>query len=202
VSSEDTNMERLAKALSGRFPEKDAFDLAKILYSSHDRGTISYEAIDIPPELKDELLLLLHQERLLISVRSPSRGGAAWKDRVLSLEYRERYQMPRVVWHLVERTKETGEWNIKYAEEQSLKEVGEKRIGEVAYFLSTLKMVNPDRKVTPEIMREISGELNLALDIHRVIDEFTRCGIMSAPIEASLRSGSAQYEINPCLYWH
>jgi hypothetical protein len=202
MSPEDTTMEWLAKALSKRFPEKDAIDLAKILYLSHDRGTISYEEIDIPPELKDELLLLLHQERLLVSVRSPSRGGSAWKDRVLSLEYQERYQMPRVVWHLVERTKETGEWNIKYAEEQSLKEVGEKRIGEVAYFLSTLKMVTPDRQVTPEIMREVSGELNLVLDIHRIIDEFTRCGIISAPIEASLRSGSAQYEINPCLYWH
>jgi len=194
-------MERLAKALSRRFSEKEAFDLAKILYTAHDMGTISYEEIDLSPELKDELLMLLHQQRLLISMRSSSRGGSAWKDKILSFEYRERYQMPRVVWHLIERTKETGEWDIKYAEKQCLKEVGEKRIGGVAEFLSTLKMINPDRKVTPEIMQEVGAELNLVLDIHRVIDEFTRCGIISAPIQTSLLSGSAQYEINPSLYW-
>ncbi len=194
------NIERLAKALSRRFSEGEAFDLAKILSIAHDRRVISYQEIDLPSELKDELLMLLHRERLLISMRSSSRGGSAWKDKILSLEDQERYQMPRVVWHLIERADETGEWNIKYAEEQCLEEVGEKGIKEIIEFLNMLKMLTPDRKVTPEIMREVSGELNMILDIHQVIDEFTRCGIISAPIQASLRSGSAHYEINPSLY--
>jgi hypothetical protein len=197
----DADIERLAKALSRRFYEREVSDLAKILSIAHDKGTISYQGIDIFSELKDELIMLLHRERLLISVTSSSRGGSAWKDRILSLEERERYQTPRVVWHLIERAKETGEWDIKYAEEQCLKEVGERRIKEVVEFLTTLKMINPDHKVTPEIMQKVGAELNVILDIHQVIDEFTICGIISAPIQASLFSGSALYEINPSLYW-
>ena len=195
------DIERLAKALSRRFAEKEASDLAKILLIAHDRQAISYEEIGLPSELKDELLMLLHRERLLISMRSSSTGGSAWKDKVLNLQDRQRYQMPRVVWHLIERAKETGEWDIKYAEEQCLKEAGEKRITETVEFLSMLKMVNPDRRITPEIMQQVGTELNMILDLHRVIDRFVRCGIISAPIQASLRSGSAQYEINPSLYW-
>lgn len=130
-------MESLAKAMSSRFSEQEAFNLSKILSIAHDRVSIYYQEIDLSSELKDELLMLLHQQRLLISMRSSSRGGSAWKDKILSFEYRERYQMPRVVWNLIERTKETGEWDIKYAEEQCLKEVVERRIGEVADFLNT-----------------------------------------------------------------
>lgn len=195
------DIDRLAKALSRRFAEKEASDLAKILLTAYDRQTISYEEIGLPSEPKDELLMLLRRERLLICIKSSSTGGSAWKDKVLSLEDRERYQMPRVVWHLIERAKETGEWNIKYAEEECLKEVGENRIREIVEFLSMLKMVSPDRRVTPEIMQEVVAELNMILDLHQVIDVFARCGIISAPIQASLRSGSAQYEINPSLYW-
>lgn len=201
MAFQDADIQRLAKALSRRFPETEAFVLAKILAIPHDRGTVSYQEIELCPESKDELLMLLHQERLLISMRSSSRGGSAWKDRILSLENQERYQMPRVVWHLIERAQETGEWDIRYAEEQCLKEVGERRIREVVEFLRMLKVVSPDHQVTPEVMKQVGGELNLILDIHRVIDEFTRCGIISAPIQASLRSGCAQYEINPSLYW-
>jgi len=79
--------------------------------------------------------------------------------------------------------------------------VGERGIREVVEFLRMLKVVTPQHKVTPEVMKQVGGELNLILDIHRLIDEFTGCGIISAPIQASLRSGCAQYEINPSLYW-
>ena len=195
------DIDGLTRALGKRFAEEEASDLARILVTAHDRQTISYEEIALPSELKDEMIMLLHRERLLVSMKSSSAGGSAWTDRVLNPEDGEKFQMPRVVRHLIDKAKETGEWDTDYAEGQCLNEAGEKRIREIVEFISMIKTVSPDCRVTPEIMREIAAELNMTLDFHKVIDVFVRCGIISPPIQASLRSGSVQYEINPSLYW-
>ncbi|MFC1944111.1 hypothetical protein ACFLX5_01215 [Chloroflexota bacterium] len=192
---------RLTTAINRRFPVEESPDLAVILSFACDREIVSYQEIDLLPLLKDELLMILHQERLLISTTSPSNGGSAWKDKLLTLEAYERYQMPRAVRHLVEEAEKTGEWDPRLAEEKCLREVGERSLAGLLRFLSTLKMRASDFMVTPQTMQETAATVGIDLDLHRIIDELVRCGIISTNTQTSLRLGLAQYEMNRSLCW-
>jgi len=190
----------LALALSSRFPVEETSELASILFLARNRDIVSYEDIDLPSDLKDELLMLLHNGRLMISTTSSSGGGSSWKDRRLTFEPNERYQVPRVVRHLVQQAERSGEWNPRFAEEQCLREAGESRIADMIRFLAKLKMSASDFLMTPQIMQDTAATLRIELDLHQAIDELTRCGILSPPVHASLQLGFPQYEINRSLY--
>lgn len=191
----------LAIALSSRFPGEENSELAKILLLASGRDTVSYKGIDLPSDLKDELLMLVHNDRLLISMTGSSGAGSSWKDRRLTFEPNERYQVPRVVRHLVQEAERGGEWNPPFAEEQCLREAGESRIADMIAFLAKLKISASDFMVTPQIMKEVAGTLKIEVDLHQAIDELTRCGILSPPVQKSLQLGYPQYEINRSLYW-
>jgi hypothetical protein len=162
---------------------------------------LRYAEIEVETASKEEILMVAHRERLLISTSPSSMGGASWQEKVLTFSENERYQMPRVVRHLVQEARETGEWEPGHAVVECLKEVGEGRVEELVGFLEGLLEICPEHRVTPEMMEALGRQMGLELDLHRVIDEFVRCGIVSSPVQASIYKGSAAYEVNPCLYW-
>lgn len=79
--------------------------LAKVLSSIMEKGSISYEEIALPDDVKVSLLLLLVKERLLISLQTSR--ALAWEDRMLTFKDRERYEMPHVIRNLVRNAKKT-----------------------------------------------------------------------------------------------
>jgi hypothetical protein len=44
--------------------------------------------------------------------------------------------------------------------------------------------------------------LEIALDLHDVIDLFVICGIISSCTRGPMTTGLVWYEINACLYWN
>jgi hypothetical protein len=199
--AERESRERLAGALAKRFPASECSALAGLLSLAWSRPMLSYDEIEVETKCKEELLMVAHRERLLVSTSRSSMGGASWQEKVLTFSESERYQMPRIVRHLIEVARENGKWEPRHAIVECLKEVGEGRAEDLVRFLEGLLETCPEHRVDPEMMGALGLELGMELDLHRVIDEFVRCGIISSPIQASIYRGSAVYEINPCLSW-
>ncbi len=189
----------LRNALKRRFVSEEAENLAVILLCGCCNDSICYEEIDIAQELKDDMILLAHEERMLLPMKS--RLGSAWEDRILDFTEEERYHIPRVVRFMVHNAQSCGEWNCTYAVEEALREAGENNIKEMDQFLNRLIEVAPKYELDIEIIKAIKNELGFDMDMHDTLDRFVRCGIMSPRTGRSLYTGSAKYEINPCLYW-
>lgn len=195
------SVNRLTMALGQRFKEEEAKEAARVLCTATSKDCIVYQEIDLPIDVKQELVVLLHQERLLISLTPSFGGGSAWQDRRLCFEMEERYQVLPVVRCLVQQAMKSGKWEIATAEAECIREAGRNIIEEILEYLKTLKQSASNYIVSPETMRAVAFQLNLKLDLHDTIDDFTRFGIISPPMKASLRSGLALYEINPTLCW-
>jgi hypothetical protein len=190
---------RLTNALSGRFGVEEASNLAVLLLRCCCNDSICYDEIDIHPELKDDIILQVYEERLLLPVRSLR--GSAWEDRILTFADGERYHMPRVVKLLVERAGETGEWDSAHSLREVLRESGEKDVDGIVGFLAELITIAPRYEVEIDVMQTVRAELGMDIDMHETLDRFVRSGIMSPRTHRSLHTGKAKYEINPCLYW-
>jgi len=192
-------LSRLSGALSVRFNGEEAGDMAVLLSQCCCGDGICYAEIDIGPGLRDEIVLLACEERLLLPIKSLR--GSAWEDRILNLDDNERYRMPRVVKLLVEKADETGEWDLDYALGKALDEAGESDIEGMLRFLHELIAMAPRYEVEVDVMQAVRAELGIEMDMHETLDRFVRSGIMSPRTNRSLQTGSAKYELNPCLYW-
>jgi len=193
------SLSRLASALSGRFAEAEARDLARLLWQSWGPGSACYADLDVAPESKDDAILLACEERLLLPVRSV--GGSAWVDRVLSFADDETYRMPHVVTLLVERAMGTGRWDFPAAAADALTESGESAAGRVVELLYRLRSVAPIREVDIGVMQAVSSELGMDVDMHDMLDRLVRSGIASPSTQRSLYAGAAKFEMHPCLCW-
>lgn len=189
----------LRDALNKRFVSEETENIAIILSCGYCNDSICYEEIDIAPELKDDVILLAYEERMLLPIKS--RLGSAWEDRILNFTEEERYHIPRVVRFLVQKAQSCGQWNYTFAVEEALREAGENNIKEIDQFLNRLIEMAPRYELDIEIIKAIRNGLGFDMDMHDTLDRFVRCGIMSPLTGRSLHTGSAKYEINPCLYW-
>ena len=196
---ESTKSSNMIRSLANQFSEEEAVNLAKLLSQACLRDSLKYDEIEVPDDWKDDIILLAYEERVLLPMKSLR--SSAWEDRILNFSEKELYQMPRVVRFLVPNAQITGQWNPGYAVEEALREAGERDIPETTNFLLRLQDLSPQYRLEAGLMKTVSKELGLDLDMHDTIDRFVRCGIMSACTQRSLRSGLSEYEINRCLYW-
>jgi len=191
---------RLEEALKRRYPNEDVNLLAEILRKAVKKEKISYEEIDVQEEVKEDLLLFLVGERLLL----PNKiwKTLAWDDRVFTPKHGEVYTVPNVVKHLVRKAEETGEWDPEYAVKNYLEEIGEREVDKITKLFRKVKekVRMGENKLTPEVLKESLNELGFDLNIEKVIIEFKGGGIISPHLRDSLRSKQLKYEINPsCL---
>ncbi len=198
TSVNNAEITKLAKALSNQFSPEEAQCLAQILSCSCQTDSISYDDLDLDPDVKDDMILLAYEVRILLPMKS--RRGSAWEDRILTFEEAERYQLPRIVRFLIEGAKDTGEWNTESALMKSLKEAGEDQLEEIISYLNKLMERAPKFELEVGVMQAIAAELGLEIDMHDTLDRFVRCGILSPRTQRSLHTGFSKYEMNPSLY--
>ena len=67
--------------------------------------------------------------------------------------------------------------------------------------LDELKIMAPRYELEIGVIQAVRAELGIEIDMHDMLDRFVRCGIASPRTGRSLHTGSAKYELNPCLYW-
>jgi len=197
VNRED--LTTLHRFLKGRFNEEEAFNLSKLLYQSCFADMVTYNEINMDTVCRDDILLIACEKRLLLPIKSLP--GSAWESRILTFDNQEKYQMPRIVKFLVHNVLINGIWDYDRAIEQSLKEAGENNVREMKVFLYRLRDVSTGNQLDINLMQAVKNELAIDIDMHDALDRFVRCGIMSPLTQRSLYSGSAKYEIHPCLFW-
>lgn len=189
----------LTHALAARFSSDEARNLAYLLATACRGDSVSYDEIDIPAEIKDDVILLAYEERMLLPMKSIR--GSAWEDRILNFADDERYHLPRVVRFLVEAAARAAKWSPDDASTAAMTEAGEPYAREMTQYLNLIKETAPTCQVEIGAMQAISGEMDVAIDMHDTLDRFVRCGIMSPRTQRSLHAGTAKFEVNPCLYW-
>ncbi|NQT73692.1 MAG: hypothetical protein HQ553_13130 [Chloroflexi bacterium] len=189
----------LVESLSNQFSADEARDLARLFSSSCQADSITYEELDLDAEVKDDIILLAYEERVLLPMKS--RRGSAWEDRILAFTEDERYHLPRVVRFLIEDARKSSQWNIDLAIGKALGEAGENNVNNMVDYLNRVKKLSSKYEVEVGVMQVICNELNLNIDMHDTLDRFVRCGIMSPRTQRSLHTGISIYEMNPCLYW-
>jgi hypothetical protein len=187
----------IEKVLKKRYPEEETHYLAKLLLEVSQRGTISYKEIDIPKGTKEELLLFTFLERLVIPVKTSR--SLQWKDRLLTFEDEALFEMPNLVRYLVKGANEQGRWNTTYAIEKYLEEIGEERIEDITKLVEKLKKMAENKRITSEIIKRASSELNIEFDLNKTIAELKGGGIIS-PTLSGISIKFPSYEINPALY--
>ena len=188
---------KIEEVLRKRYPEEETHYLAKLLLEVSERGRISYKEIDIPKEIKEELLLFTYIERLIVPVRTSM--SSQWKDRLLTFEDEALFDMPNVIRYLIKEANEHGRWNTVYAIQEYLKEIGEARVEDTIRLVEKLKKMAEDKKITSETINNACSELNIEFNLNKVIAELKGGGIVS-PTLPEVFGTFPSYEINCALY--
>jgi len=187
----------LAKALKARFPGERVECLAKLLSKALERDYITYKQIDMPDEEKEDLILFVYTNRLLM----PARSGRtmAWEDSSITLDPDESYKMPGVIARIVQYARETGRWEPDRAILDYLLELGDRRAIYKLKLFQSLKARAKNGKVTPHTLYRSAAEVGSCININQTIAEFKGAGMISPCLHRSVLSGVIEYEINPSL---
>ena len=199
------SLNRLREALKRRYPREQTSILAEILALASERGRISYGEINCDEETKRSLLLLAYKERLLLPVKTSEPSiSLSWQDRILTAKAGETYEMPNVIRHLINHTRETGEWNPEIAVKKYLEEIAEP---EAEKMLAVFKEIRQEIihskqpstfKIKPNLIKLAAEKQGLNVNVNKLIVELKGGGIISPNITNPTKEGLT-YEVNPAL---
>ncbi len=157
-----------------------------------EKEKLQYNELQIPEPVKEDLLMLLERERVLIPFETSK--TIAWEDRVLTFKPGETYGVPHVVKNMLRRAEETGRLVPRYAFRMYLREIGEPET--MAAFFDHVLDEAENGRISAEALSEIAGELSLGHRVGTIIAELKGGGVISP----RLRDPSALgYEVNPFL---
>jgi len=184
----------LEDALRDVFPEEDHAALIEMLLLAAEKEKIRNNELEMPVPVKEDLLMLLERERVLIPYGTSK--TIAWEDRVLTFKPGETYEAPHVVRNMLNRAAETGELDPRYAFRKYLSEIGEPEPETMtSFFVHVLDNVENGR-ISAGTLSEIAGELSLGHRMGTIIAELKGGGVISP----CLRDPSTlSYEVNPFL---
>jgi hypothetical protein len=192
--SQGERRRNLEDALRDVFPEEDHAALIEMLLLAAEKEKIWNNELEMPVPVKEDLLMLLERERVLIPYGTSK--TIAWEDRVLTFKPGETYEAPHVVTNMLNRAAETGELDPRYAFRKYLREIGEPEPEKMtSFFVHVLDNVENGR-ISAGTLSEIAGELSLEHRMGTIIAELKGGGVISP----CLRDPSTlSYEVNPFL---
>ena len=178
--------------LREHFPEVDAAVLADTLSLAAERGKISYDEIEIRGDLKEDLLLQLEKERILIPYNTSK--TMAWEDRVLVFKPGELYEMPHVIRHLIKIVRSRGEWNPRHAINMCLGEIGVPEPEKITGLFENIIADIETNYISPDNFMKKAGELGHKSCL--IIAELKSGGMISPCLRSPAK---LRYEVNPSL---
>lgn len=190
---------RLHDALASCFDEHDADCLSRILFKCMENEMTGYADLDIDCPDKDDHILTLFEERVLIPVQSTT--GSSWEEKSLRLQPEESYFLPGVARCMIR----YAAWSGKLDSEQALTGVlaacpGVDAQALVRLMTSSLEHATSFR-IEAGLLGAVANGLGLDIDLHDAVDFFVSCGVLSPCKGVTLASGRSWYEINSCLFW-
>lgn len=190
----DERKRNLEKALREVLPEEDQAALIETLLLAAEKEKIQNNEIQVPEPVKEDILILLQSENVLIPFKTSK--TIAWEDRVLTLKPDETYEVPHVIRYLLERAGETGELDAEYAFGRYLREVGEPEPERMtAFFSEVLDNVEKGR-IPAEKLSMIAGKLSLEHRMGTMIAVLKGGGVISPRLR---KPSTLSYEVNSFL---
>ncbi len=184
----------LGKALRNVFPEEDQAPLIEILLLAAEKNKIQNNEIQIPEPVKEDLLILLERERVLIPFETSK--TIAWEDRLLTFKPGEAYEVPHVIKHLLNRAGETGELDPDYAFKKYLREIGEPEPEKISILFNKVLENVEKRRISAKMLSEIAKELGLKSRMGTIIAELKGGGVISPCLR---NPSNLRYEVNSFL---
>ena len=193
-STKGERRRNLEVALGGVYPEEDQEPLVETLLLAAEKEKLQYNELQIPEPVKEDLLMLLERERVLIPFETSK--TIAWEDRVLSFKPGETYEVPHIVRNMLSRAEETGRLDPRHALSRYLREIGEPEPETLTVFFNRVLDKVEDGRISAEALSEIADELSLEHRMGTIMAELKGGGVISP----CLRDPSAlSYEVNPFL---
>ncbi len=195
----EEQLSRLHTALASCFDEHDADCLSRILFQCMDREMTGYSDLDIACPDKDDHILSLFQERVLIPVQSTT--GSSWEEKSLRLQPQESYFVPGVARCMIR----YAAWSGRFDTEQALTGILANCPGADAQ--SLVRLITgclehaPSSRLEAGLLGAVANGLGLDIDLHDAVDFLVTCGVLSPCKGVTLASGRPWYEINSCLFW-
>jgi hypothetical protein len=184
----------LEKALREVLPEEDQAALIETLLLAAEKEKIRNDEIHVPEPVKEDTLILLQSENVLIPFETSK--TIAWEDRVLTLRPGEAYQVPHVIRYLLEGAGETGELDAEHAFERYLREVGEPEPEKMtALFNEVLDNVEKGR-ISAGTLSMLAGELSLGHRMGTIVAVLKGGGVISPCLR---KPSTLSYEVNSFL---
>lgn len=190
---------RLREALSSHFDEHDADCLSRLLALSLDRETTGYEDLDLICPDRDDHILTLFEERVLMPVHCLS--GSSWEERGLRLDPGEHYFLPAVARAMLRYACWTGQIDSEQALTGALATCPSVDTQDLVRLLMHCREHTTAHRLEAGIIGAVARKLGLDLDLHQAVDLFVAAGILSPCKGVSQASGLSWYEMNACLFW-
>lgn len=176
------------------FPEEDHAALVETLLLAAERDKIRNNELQIPELVKEDLLMLLESERVLIPFETSK--TIAWEDRVLTFKPGETYEAPHVIKNIIRKAEETGRLDPRHAFSIYLREIGEPEPEKMTVFFDHVLDNVENGRISAEALSEIAEELSVEHRMGTIIAELKGGGVISP----CLRDPSTlSYEVNPFL---
>ena len=193
-STKGERRRNLEEALGGVYPEEDQEPLVETLLLATEKEKLQYNQLQIPEPVKEDLLMLLERERVLIPFETSK--TIAWEDRVLTFKPCETYDVPHIVRNMLSKAEETGRLDPRHAFRMYLREIGEPKPETMMVFFDHVLDNVENGRISAGKLSEIEEELSLEHRMGTIIAELKGGGVISP----CLRDPSAlSYEVNPFL---
>ena len=193
------NQDNLRKALSTHFDEQEADCLASIFLICLDKEITAYEDLTSACPDVDDGLLTAFEERALLPVSGAP--ASAWEEKSLLLGPGQLFFMPSVARFLLRHALWSGRLDTDQALSGVLSLCPAVDIQPLIRLVRQTMLHARSRHFEAGLMLPLAKGMNLQADLHETVDFFVSAGVISPCKRATLTSGLAWYEINPCLYW-
>jgi len=195
----DQQLNRLRQALASHFDQHEADCLARLLSLCLEKEVVGYEELDLICPDKDDHILTLFEERVLL----PCQGGndVSWEERGLRLDPGERYVVPAVARSLIRYAGWTGELDTEQALTGALSMCPSIDTQDLVRLVTHCLAQTTSHRLEAGLVGAMAKRLGLTIDLHDAVDLFVASGILSPCKGVSQASGLSWYEMNSCLFW-
>jgi len=192
--SQKKKKQNLTRALNSIYSEKDLEPITRTLILAEQKDLIKNKEIELKPQVKEDLLMILERDRVLIPYKTSK--TIAWEDRLLTFQPDEKYEVPNVIRILIKIGEQTGEFDLDHALTCYLDEIGENDPSKILAFFHELVMKVENGMVSAEALSNVSKKLNIESRIGTIIAVLKGGGVISPSLRIPTE---LKYEVNPFI---
>jgi hypothetical protein len=164
-----------------------------------EREAVSYEELDLVCPDRDDHILTLFEERVLLPFGGGS--GDSWEEKGLRFLPGERYFLPLIARTMIRYAAWSGQLDAEQALTGALAICPALNTQDLVRLVISCRDQTSSQRLEAGLLGAVARRLGLDIDLHEAVDLFVACGILSPCKGVSQASGLSWYEMNSCLFW-